>query len=205
LLKLPECADGGKEAMTGVILDGEVTGKERLERTRVLLTRQLEEAGYQLDFFKLREMDIAPCQGCFGCWVKKPGACLMEDDSQSIVQAVVRSELLVLLTPLTFGGYSSELKKGLDRGICLISPFFMKVGGETHHKPRYDQLPKLLGVGVTSAKDSDCEKIFTELVHRNAVNFHSPSVATAVIDTAQSEAEISLELSRAMGALEVIQ
>jgi multimeric flavodoxin WrbA len=191
--------------MTGVILDGEVTGQEKLEKTRILLTHQLEGAGYQLELFRLREMEIAPCQGCFGCWVRNPGACLIEDDSQSVVQAIVRSELLVLLTPLTFGGYSSELKKGLDRGICLVSPFFSTVKGETHHKPRYDQLPKLLGVGVTSAKDLECEQIFEELVHRNAVNFHSPCVATAVIDTAQSDAEIRLELAHAIGGLEKVQ
>jgi multimeric flavodoxin WrbA len=191
--------------MKGVILDGEVVGKGDFERIRELLTRQLKEAGYQLDIFRLREMDIAPCQGCFGCWVRNPGACLMEDDSQSIVQAIVRAELLVLLTPLTFGGYSSELKKGLDRGICLISPFFMKVQGETHHKPRYDRLPRLLGIGVTTAKDSDSEQIFTKLVHRNSINFHSPSVSAAVIDTAASEVAIRSDLSRAIGALEVVQ
>lgn len=39
-------------------------------------------------------------------------------------------------------------KKGLDRLIGLVSPFFTKIAGETHHRPRYDRYPALLAVGV---------------------------------------------------------
>jgi len=49
--------------------------------------------------------------GCFGCWNKTPGTCVMKDDSAKIAKAVVNSDLLIFLTPITFGGYSSELKK----------------------------------------------------------------------------------------------
>jgi multimeric flavodoxin WrbA len=188
-----------------LILDGELAQKKSLERVRDLLIELLTEAGYELNTFRLREMDIAPCQGCFGCWVRNPGECLVQDDSQLILRVLVRSELLVLLTPVTFGGYSSELKKALDRSICLISPYFMKFEGETHHKPRYGRLPHLLGVGVAETQNSESEQIFKSLVHRNSINFHSPSHSAAVIDVGADESKIRLDLDRAIEALEVVE
>jgi multimeric flavodoxin WrbA len=189
--------------MKGILLDGEVVENEDFNRVREILTCELQRGGCQLDAFRLREMEIAPCQGCFGCWVRNPGACLIEDDSREIVRAIVSADLLVLLTPLTFGGYSSELKKGLDRGICLISPFFMKVQGETHHKPRYDSLPRLLGIGVTTGRDSESGEIFESLVQRNSINFHSPAYSAAVVDTSDSQTEMRANFAQLMTALEV--
>ncbi|MEI6797484.1 MAG: hypothetical protein WCK39_11525, partial [Methanomassiliicoccales archaeon] len=32
--------------------------------------------GHLMDVIPLRELDIAPCIGCFGCWTKTPGSCI---------------------------------------------------------------------------------------------------------------------------------
>ena len=90
-------------------------------------------------------MEIRPCIGCFGCWVQTPGECLIDDAARQIAPAIIGSDLVIYLTPVTFGGYSSELKKALDRCICLILPFFTKIDGEMHHKPRYDRYPGCSG------------------------------------------------------------
>jgi multimeric flavodoxin WrbA len=189
--------------MKGVVLNGELDSDDGLGRVEGLLIHELEKVNCSLETFRLRNKEIAPCQGCFGCWVRKPGECLMEDDSRAIVTAVLGANLIVLLTPVTFGGYSSELKKALDRSICLISPFFMTVGGETHHKPRYDWSPRFLGVGVTEDRDSECVQIFTNLVERNAINFHASAYSASVIDEKSSLEEICSDLSRAISELEI--
>ncbi|MHA2001037.1 MAG: hypothetical protein ACTSVU_02975 [Promethearchaeota archaeon] len=54
---------------------------------------------------------------------------------------------MIYFTPITFGGYSSTLKKALDRQICILSPYFRKVNGEIHHKKRYNKYPSLIGIG----------------------------------------------------------
>jgi hypothetical protein len=74
---------------------------------------------------------------------------------------------------VTFGGYSAELKKMLDRMICLVLPFFTKVNGEVHHARRYDRYPRLVGVGVLPARDAESERLFAALVARNAINMHT--------------------------------
>ncbi|MGW8180458.1 MAG: NAD(P)H-dependent oxidoreductase, partial [bacterium] len=123
----------------------------------------------------------------------------------AIVSTIVKADLLVLLTPITFGGYSSELKKLLDRAICLVSPFFMKVQGETHHTPRYESLPRLLGVGVASGCDIECQKIFKTLVQRNALNLHAPACSAAVVDGTGSDEEIRSEILDSISDLGVLQ
>ena len=45
-------------------------------------------------------------------------------------------DLVIYLTPVTFGGYSSELKRMVDHQIQNISPFFTSVQGEIHHQRR---------------------------------------------------------------------
>ena len=89
--------------------------------------------------------------------------------------AMLASDLVLYLTPLTFGGYSFELKKALDHSICLVSPFFTRIGGEVHHLARYNRYPAILGVGVNATHQDAQEAIFARLIERNAINLHAPA------------------------------
>jgi len=138
----------------------------------------------------LREKEIANCMGCFGCWVRTPGKCVRKDFGQDVARAVINSDLLVLVGRVTFGGYSSELKKAIDRFIPLITPFFGKVDGEVHHKPRYDKYPMWVNIGIVSSGDEECKETFRRLLNRNAINFFSRAHTTAFIYTNDDEAKI---------------
>jgi multimeric flavodoxin WrbA len=81
--------------------------------------------------FDLEALTVAPCQGDFDCWVKTPGVCRVHDEARSIAQAMHDADLVLAVTPITFGGYLSDLKKVLDRMICLIEPFVEKREGLT--------------------------------------------------------------------------
>jgi hypothetical protein len=87
---------------------------------------------------------------------------------------------------VTFGGYSSLLKGAVDGILCLGHPYFQKVGGEIHHRNRYDRYPSLLGVGYLPEADGDAEGIFTGLVARNAINLHSPAHGACVLNAGQA-------------------
>ncbi|MBN2125517.1 MAG: flavodoxin family protein, partial [Deltaproteobacteria bacterium] len=146
--------------------------------------------GWEVRGFVLREMDIPYCLGCFGCWVKTPGFCIMKDATRDIAGTFIRSDLAVLLTPVTFGGYSSELKKALDRMICLLSPFFRKVGGEVHHRPRYDRYPRWMALGALPESEPEEEEIFSRLVERNAINLYAPDHVSGILIEDQGDDEI---------------
>lgn len=145
-----------------------------------------------MDVIPLRELDIAPCIGCFGCWTKTPGSCIIKDAAADVTKAFIRSDLVVLLTPITFGGYSSTLKRALDRSIGLIRPEFHKTSGEVHHRVRYTSYPRLLGLGLIDKLDEDQESTFKHLVSRNAINLFAKEARSVIVhgnDSASMKAE----------------
>lgn len=176
--------------MKAVVLNGSEKGDNALNTVYEIITDELKGIGWEVESFILHDTKIAHCLGCFGCWVKTPGICVIDDAGREVARKVIQSDLTVFLTPVTFGGYSSELKKALDRLIPLISPFFMKIEGEVHHKPRYERYPRLMGVGVLPHPDEESEGLFKTLIGRNAINFRGPAHAGGVVLSSQSSEEI---------------
>lgn len=79
----------------------------------------------------------APCQGCFGCWLKTPGACVLKDSLQRIGAAIAHSRELILVPRCCYGGFSPEVKRAPIRSISQSLPFFTYRGGKLHHILRY--------------------------------------------------------------------
>lgn len=163
-----------------VILDGGVEGFPSTEGCIRVLRDLLAEWRGPVEFVTLREKKIAFCTGCFGCWIKTPGMCVLRDDSEAITRAASAAEWMLLLTPVVCGGYSSVLKRQLDRMIGINLPFFMQKEGETHHVPRFARYPSWMVVGLQAERDEEESAIFEELVQRNALNVHAPKTMVRV-------------------------
>ena len=191
--------------MKAVILNGSENGDAALDGVQQIIVNELTSVGWEVDPLMLHEMEIRHCVGCFGCWVQTPGVCVINDAGRDVARAVIQSDLVIYLTPVTFGGYSSQLKKALDRSICLVTPFFTKVDGEIHHEPRYERYPRIMGVGVLSHADEESERIFTTLVGRNAINAHTPAHVVGMILSSQGGGEIRKEIQTLFKAVEVGQ
>lgn len=177
--------------MKALILNGERKGESVLSLVHEITLNVLSSNGWQLETIVPGEEKITGCAGCFGCWTRTPGVCVIDDFGREVARKVVRSDLVIYLTPVTFGGYSSELKKAVDRFACpMLLPFFTKIDGEVHHKARYKPLPCLMGIGVLPRPEEESERIFTKLVERNAINLHSPASQSAVYYSSQSREQI---------------
>lgn len=166
--------------MKAVILNGARPDETHIDAAQAVIVEELSRTGWEVQTYTLRDQKIAYCMGCFGCWVKTPGECIVEDDNHAINSTIINSDLLVLLTPIVFGSYSSELKRMLDHVIPLILPFFARINGEVHHAPRYATYPNLWGIGVLPAPNPAQERLFTELIARNALNLHAARHASTV-------------------------
>ncbi|MDV3351939.1 NAD(P)H-dependent oxidoreductase [Leptothoe sp. LEGE 181152] len=164
-----------------VLLDGSGVGDKSLSLILDLLLNELHRSGATVQTFPLRDIKMGTCIGCFGCWVKTPGICLEPDAGRDITQAVIQSDLTILFTPVTFGGYSSEIKKSQDRRIPLVLPDFGIYHGEFHHHPRYSKNPRLVGIGVQHQSNDAEANLFKLLVGRNALNSHAPTYAADVV------------------------
>jgi multimeric flavodoxin WrbA len=160
--------------MKALLLDGSLKKDLDMDKIYNLIIEELERTGFDIEPILLREVNVAACQGCFDCWVKTPGECRTDDYGREVAKKMVQSSLIIHFTPITFGGYSSELKKVIDRFLPTILPFFTKREGETHHLYRYTNRASIIAIGFLDAPDDEQELIFKELVYRNSLNMGAP-------------------------------
>lgn len=155
--------------MSFVILDG-FDHDHTLGNT---LTDQLQKENLPFSYFKLNDMHILPCRSCGSCGVRTPGECVLKDDMPTILRAIAKGSALVMLTPVRFGGYSSQLKKALDRCMVIGLPLYILKDGHLLHPMRYGQ-KSLLVIGLTEANIPGQEENFRKLVARNGLNMQFP-------------------------------
>jgi len=190
--------------MKATILNGSFNDDTVLEIIHKTVIQELKDIEWEVIPFILRDLKITICRGCFECWMKTPGICRFDDAGREIAKSFIQSDLVIFLTPVTFGGYSSELKKALDRIICLDLPFFKKYSGEVHHLMRYEKYPCFMVVGVLPEKDKESERIFKTLVERNALNFFPPAYVSGFIYRYQSQEEIQKKIETLLGVTKTI-
>ena len=176
--------------MKAIILNGSQANDNMGERVNKALTEILYTQGWDVEQIILIEKKIGNCAGDFFCWVRTPGICNVDDDNRAIADSISNSDLLVYLTPITFGGYSSTLKRMVDHQIQNVSPFFTKIDGETHHHKRYQKNPDFLAVGWLDTPDARAEALFQNLVQRNALNFYAKNYISGLAFTSQTDGEL---------------
>lgn len=101
--------------MTAVLLNGASSPADPACVLCTELAHQLAAQSAMLRSFHLAGYDIGHCMGEFDCFVKTPGRCRIHDEGQEIERAVHDAELVVLVTPLHYGGHAAQLKKAVDR------------------------------------------------------------------------------------------
>ncbi|MBN1877619.1 MAG: flavodoxin family protein, partial [Anaerolineae bacterium] len=138
------------------------------------LAATLTGEGHSVTALTLRDLDIKFCTGCFGCWVKTPGQCVVKDASHDVCRAAINSDFLLWAAPLRMGFPDAMLKKMMDKSIPLIHPYFVVDHGEAHHRPRYDHYPRI-GLLLQKEADTDAEdlRIVGNIFSRTALNMKS--------------------------------
>ena len=138
--------------MKALILNGANAHWEKAGTVDAAVSAQLSARGYDITRHDLAALEIPECKGDFGCWTVTPGACVQPGPHRDVARDLIQSDLVVWLTPVTFGGYSSALKRQLDHCVPLISPRFATLDGETHHEPRAAQAPGIKGIAIASRR-----------------------------------------------------
>ncbi len=145
-------------------------------------------------YFDLSTMKIANCVGCFGCWTKTPGKCVIRDDATKVYPVIAQSDEVIYVSKIKYGGYDTVMKKMLERAIPVQQAFIRIHNGETHHIQRA-VTPKKATIIAYGDDISDEEKdIFRELVSRNAQNMNFSS--HEIIFTTRTE--VDAEVRKAM-------
>ncbi|MDD3140767.1 MAG: NAD(P)H-dependent oxidoreductase [Lachnospiraceae bacterium] len=155
-----------------ILYDSTATDDNGVNWLSLLLTNL--DSDYCIQTVLLDSREIKPCIGCFSCWTKTPGTCVITNDNANLISSsYINADKVVLLSRVTYGGYSADTKAFLDRSIINISPFFTVKSGEMHHQKRYLKYPDLIAFGYGDMTDDERDT-FMELSKRNALNLHPP-------------------------------
>lgn len=116
---------------------------------------------------------IKSCVGCFGCWIKTPGKCVIQDGYDNIGELFSKAENIIIISRCVYGCYSPFVKNVLDRSISYLLPSFEIIDNQTHHKQRYLKSFKLFVYFYENDITEDEKETAEQLVAANAVGHHS--------------------------------
>ena len=107
--------------MKVLVLNGSPKKKsDTFRMTEAFLKGLNKEQEQDVQVINVIEKKIAPCRGCFGCWQRQDGHCVIEDDQNGILDAYRTADLVIWSFPLYCYGMPSHLKAVLDRTIPLV-------------------------------------------------------------------------------------
>lgn len=126
---------------------------------------------------------IKHCKGCFECWIKTPGKCVINDGYQNIGEIFSRADKITIISKCCYGGYSPFVKNVLDRCISFLLPFFKIVGNEVHHSMRYEKKIRMEVHFYGENIDEEERDIADELVRANSVNLDAEEYSLSFYDS----------------------
>ena len=104
-----------------LVLNGSPKEKSDTFRlTEAFLKGMNREDRHEVRIIDVIEKKIAPCRGCFGCWQRGNGHCVIDDDQNIILDTYRSADVIIWSFPLYCYGMPSHLKAVLDRTIPLL-------------------------------------------------------------------------------------
>lgn len=132
------------------------------------------ENSEQIRYIDLSSLNIGNCVGCFGCWTKTPGKCVIRDDAVKVYPLIAKSKEVMYISHVKFGGYDTVMKTMLERAIPIQKAFIRVVNGETHHVQRNVERKKATIIAYGDIGPEE-KYLFEELISRNALNMNFES------------------------------
>ncbi|WP_044479549.1 flavoprotein [Paenibacillus antibioticophila] len=133
---------------------------------------------------------IRHCVGCFGCWVRTPGTCVLKDPYKHMGERLAACDEFVLISRNVYGGYSPFVSNVLNRSLPYVLPYFVIQDGETHHQQRYKQRFKFsvhfYGEGITEAERHTAQA----LTRANAKNLDASHYSVSFHNTLHELTEV---------------
>lgn len=114
---------------------------------------------------------IHHCLGCFACWVKTPGQCIIHDGFENTGIDMSKCNELIIISQCYYGSVSPFIKMVQDRAISYIHPDFVVRQGELHHKRRYQNIITLSAYFYGEDITENEKQIAQHMIEANALNY----------------------------------
>jgi multimeric flavodoxin WrbA len=75
--------------------------------------RGVMEKGASVEKLYLCDLEIAPCNSCGEC--DETGVCTIDDDMEGLYKKLLKSDVIILASPIYFMGLPAQLKAMIDR------------------------------------------------------------------------------------------
>lgn len=142
------------------------------EKLLALVSEAFKKGGFETKVVPVRLNPYAFCKGCFQCWVKSPGVCVLRDGMELVIDQFINSQKVVFLSPVIFGQFSSNIKLAMERLLPAELPFFILApDGETMAPYRSPNMPDQMVIGYGDALQSEDVQLFGDIVaHRKVID-----------------------------------
>lgn len=127
--------------MNILVLNGSPKGDKSntLKITKAFLDGLNADNKHHVDIISINEAHIEHCRGCFACWTKTPGQCIIEDDMAKLTEKYISAHIVLWSFPLYYFGMPSKIKAFLDRLLPTNLPYIVVNDNKTAgHPSRYD-------------------------------------------------------------------
>lgn len=141
--------------------------------------------GENIKVLSLGDAVINACLGCWSCWLKTPGRCVIKDQMSESYFDYVNSDTVVLLMDTAQGFINHRAKAFLDRTIPHYHPYIELVNWECHHEARYDRYPDMVFYFENKGLSDREEQVIEDHLCRSA--YHFKSKAYRLIDNDELE------------------
>lgn len=122
--------------MNILVVNGSPLGKKG--NTYILqeaFVKGAKKANASVEEIFLNKKKIKPCLGCYTCWIRTPGKCIIKDDQSKILEKFEWADTFVLATPLYVDGMTAQTKTFIDRLLPMTRPDFVLIDGHCRHPP----------------------------------------------------------------------
>lgn len=136
-IKEHELINKGGLFVNVLVINGSPKGQR--SNTFKLAKAFLDGAGYtDADIIDVSKLNIKPCLGCFTCWEKTPGKCVISDDMPSLLDKIISADIIVWTFPLYYFSVPGGLKNVIDRQLPMNLPFMAADSETGAHPSHYD-------------------------------------------------------------------
>jgi putative sterol carrier protein len=152
------------------------------------LIKGIEQTGTEVEVIDIydKNFNIEPCRGCFTCWTKTNGECVIKDAANELIEKVNNTYLVIYAFPLYIDSVPAKLKAFLDRQFITVMPVFVPYHNLTRH-PLWDTKERYIAIfSISGFPEIEQFNPVVETFKGIARNSHRPLIATILRPGAES-------------------